>query len=117
MIADASGRILQLLVACPKKGAAYNATLPSEEKLETVALDQIQNQILSKEEKIHRNTGLYHQQAWHSHPSPTAQKLALKLTVTDVESTVHRWDDFYERGDYFTLCNLVEPKGIEPSTS
>ena len=82
-----------------------------------LCLDQIQNQILSEEEKVHRNTELYHQQAWQSHPSPTAQEPALKLTISDVESTVHRWEDFYERGDYFTLCNLVEPKGIEPSTS
>jgi len=60
-------------------------------------LNQIQEQILS-EENVRRYIELVLQQARQSQLNPSAEEQALKLTITDVETRIRRWEDTLERG-------------------
>jgi hypothetical protein len=68
---------------------ACDAAMLNKEKLETAALDQIHEQILS-EENVRRYIELVLQQARRSDVNPSAEEQALKLTLTDLETRIRR---------------------------
>jgi len=59
-------------------------------------LNQIQEQILS-EENVRRYIELSPAGS-QSQLNPSAEEQALKLTITDVETRIRRWEDTLERG-------------------
>ena len=80
-----------------KGRAACSSALLSKEKLEAAVLEQVQEQILS-EENVRRYIELVFQQARQAQNTPDPEEEALKLTITDVETRIHRWEDTLERG-------------------
>ena len=80
-----------------KGRSACNAALLNKEKLETAVLERVQVQILS-EENVRRYIELVLEQARKAEAIPNPEEEALKLTITDVESRIRRWEDTLERG-------------------
>ena len=80
-----------------KGRSACNAALLNKEQLEIAVLEQVQARILT-EENVRRYIELVLEQSYQAQDTPNPEEQALKLTITDVETRIRRWEDTLERG-------------------